>query len=148
MYGCTDRAKATAYLTLVRPSLECCNVVWTLYTAKNINLIESVQCRAARWIKSYFDPLTFQWTKSSDECLRELEWPSLEQRHNYACVTMLYAILNKFTPIKFSDYFQINDLPTQSHPLTIRCLPSSINAFRHSFLSIQYLCGIRSLLIC
>ena len=81
--------------------------------------------------KSYFDPLIFQWTKSSDECLRELEWASLEQRCNYACVTMLYAILNKFTSIKFSDYFQINDLPTRSHPLTIHCLPSSINAFRH-----------------
>ena len=68
MYGCTDRAKATAYLALVRPCLEYCNVVWTLYTAQH---------RAAKWIKS---SLTFQWTKSSDECLRELEWPSLEQR--------------------------------------------------------------------
>ena len=47
MDGCTDRAKATAYLILVRPCLEYCNVVWTLYTAKNINLIESVQRRAA-----------------------------------------------------------------------------------------------------
>ena len=27
MYGYTDRAKATAYLTLVRPCLEYCNVV-------------------------------------------------------------------------------------------------------------------------
>ena len=93
MYGCTDRVKATACLTLLRPFLEYCNVVWTLYTAKNINLIESVQRRAARWIKSSFYSLTFQWTKSSDECLRELEWPSLEQRCNYACVTMLYAIV-------------------------------------------------------
>ena len=52
MYGCTDRAKALAYLALVRPCLEYCNVVWTLHTSKNIDLIESVQCRAARWIKS------------------------------------------------------------------------------------------------
>ena len=109
------------------------NLLQQSIAAKNTNLIESVQRRAARWIKSYFDPLTIQWTKSSDECLRELEWPSLGQRRNYGCVTMLYAILNKLTPIKFSDYFQINDLLTRSHPLTIRCLPSSINAFCHSF---------------
>ena len=51
----------------------------------------------------------------------------------HACVTILYTILNKLTPIKFSDYFQINDLSTCSHPLTVHCLPSSINDFRHSF---------------
>ena len=46
---------------------------------------------------------------------------------------MLYAILNQFTPIKFSDYFQMNNLPTRSHSLTIHLLPSSINAFRYVF---------------
>ena len=102
-----DRAKIAAYLTLFRPCFEYCNVVWTLYTAKNIK-IESVQHRAAKWIKSSFDPFTFQWSKSSDVCLRELGWPSLERRRNYACITMLYAILYKFTPIKFSDCFQLN----------------------------------------
>jgi len=133
MYGCTDRAKAMAYLTLVRPCLEYCNVVWTLYTAKNINMVESVQRRAARWIKSSFDPSTFQWSKSSIDCLRELGWPSLEQRRRYACIVMLYTILHELAPIRFADFFQLNDLSTRSHPLTIRCLPSSINAFRHSF---------------
>jgi len=64
VYGCTDREKAAAYLTLVRPCLEYCYVVWTLYTAKNINMLESVQRRTAKWIKSSFDPLTFQWYKN------------------------------------------------------------------------------------
>jgi len=59
MYGCTDRAKAAAYLTLMRPCLEYCNVVWTLYTTKNINMIESVQCRAAKWIKVLLTHLLF-----------------------------------------------------------------------------------------
>jgi len=53
--------------------------------------------RAAKWIKSSFDPLTFQWSKTSDVCLKELAigWPSLEKRRYYACITMLYAILHK-----------------------------------------------------
>ena len=38
VYGCTDRAKALAHLALERPHLECCNVVWTLHTSKNIDL--------------------------------------------------------------------------------------------------------------
>ena len=89
MFGFTDRAKALAYLALVQPHLEYCYVVWTLYTSKNIDLIESVQHRAAQWIKSSFDRTNFCWTKSSSECLDELKWPSLELRHNYVCCTAL-----------------------------------------------------------
>ena len=133
MYGCTDRAKALAYLVLVQPHLEYCNVVWTLHTSKNIDLIESVQRRAARWIKSSFDCTAFRWTKSSSECLGELEWPPLELKCNYMCAVLLYAILYNFTLINFSDYFQLNDSPTHSHPLTILPLLSSINAFCYSF---------------
>ena len=93
MYGCTDRAKALAYLALVRPCLEYCNVVWTLHTSKNIDLIESVQRRAARWIKSSFDSTTFQWIKSSSECLDELRWPSLELRRNYILCVLYCSML-------------------------------------------------------
>ena len=52
MYGCTEKAKTLAYLALVRPPLEYCNVVWILHTSKSIDLLELVQRRAARWIKS------------------------------------------------------------------------------------------------
>ena len=82
---------------------------------------------------SSFDSITFRWTKSGSEYLNELRWPSLKLRCNYMCVVLLYAILNNFTPVKFSDYFQLNDFSTRSHPLTILPLPSSINAFRYSF---------------
>ena len=94
MYGCTEKAKTLAYVALVRPRLEYCYVVWTLHTSKNIDLLESVQRRAARWIKSSFDPLTLQWTKSSNECIRDLGWPSLELRRNYTCVILLYTIFD------------------------------------------------------
>jgi len=133
MYGCTEKAKTLAYLALVRPCLEYCSVVWTLYTSKNVDLIESVQRRAARWIRSSFDPLTLQWTKSSNECIRELGWPSLELRRHYACIVMIYAILNNFTPINFYEYYRLNKLSTRSHSLTIYPIPSSINAYRYSF---------------
>ena len=53
MFGCTQEAKADAYRALVRPCLECACAVWTPYTVHDIDLLESVQNRAARWIKSY-----------------------------------------------------------------------------------------------
>ena len=57
----------------------------------------------------------------------------LELRRNYACVLLLYTIFNNFTPIKFSDYFQLNELTTRSHLLTIYPISSSINSYRYSF---------------
>ena len=113
-----------------------------------LTCLKSVQRRATWWIKSSFDSTTLRWTKSGSECLNELRWISLEPRHNYMCVVLLYAILNNFTPIKFSDYFQLNDFSTHSHPFMILPFPFSINAFRYSFLLTQYFYGIQSLLIC
>ena len=55
MYSCTDGAKSLAYKALVRPCMEYGSTVWSPHTAKNINLLESVQRRAARWIKSKYD---------------------------------------------------------------------------------------------
>ena len=96
MHGCTDRAKALAYMALVWPCLEYYNVVCTLHTSKNLDLIESVQHRAARWIKSSFDSTIFRWTKSSSECL-ELRWPSLEMKRNYMCVVISVVLVMPFT---------------------------------------------------
>ena len=124
--------------------LEYCNVVWTLHTSKNIDLIESVQHRAARWIKSSFDSTTLRWTKSGSECLNELRWPSLEPRHNYMCI----VLLSNFTPIQFSDYFQLNVFSTCSHPLMIYHFPLPSMHFVIHFLLTQSFSGIQSLLMC
>ena len=69
MYGCTVKAKSLAYKALVRPCLEHGCTVWSPYTSKDISMLESVQRRAARWIKSKYDPNLYKWTKSSDVCL-------------------------------------------------------------------------------
>jgi len=87
---------------------------------KNKSMFESVQHRAERWIESKCNPSTYQWTKSSDVCLEELKWPTLEYcRYYYAAILMLYSILHDFSPLSFEQYFQINALPERSHPLTL-----------------------------
>ena len=133
MYGCTQEAKINAYRALVRPYLEYACAVWAPHTARDIDLLESVQHRAARWIKSFWDPTAFQWSKSSAICVGELGWPSLKVRRNYFSVWTLYCILHKTTAIDFSRYFHFNTLATRSHSLTLNLLPSTINAFRYSF---------------
>ena len=133
MYGCTQEAKINAYKALVRPYLEYACAVWAPYTAHDNDLLESVQNRAARWIKSFWDPTAFQWSKSSAICVGELGWPSLKVRCNYFSIWTLYCILHKTTAIDFSRYFHFNTLATRSHSLTLNLLSSTINAFRYSF---------------
>ena len=79
----------------------------TLHAHDN-DLLESVQNRAARWTKSFWDPTAFQWSKSSAICVGELGWPSLKVRRNY------FSILHKTTAIEFSRYFHFNTLATRS----------------------------------
>jgi len=138
MYGCTG--KANNYHTWILCDLVLNFVVLCGLSThlRSVDLIVSVQHRAAWWIKSSFDPLTLQWTKSSDECIRELGWPSLELQCNYACIVMLYAMLNNLTPITFSEYYWLNKLSTRSHPMMIYPIPYYINSYHYSFLWILH----------
>ena len=72
MYGCTQEAKIIAYKAIVRPYLECACAVWAPYTVHGNDLLESVQHRAARWIKSFWDPSALRWSESSAICVGEL----------------------------------------------------------------------------
>jgi hypothetical protein len=45
---------ATAYTTLVRPSIEYASSVWDPYTRNNIHQLEAIQRRAARFVCNNF----------------------------------------------------------------------------------------------
>ena len=96
-------------------------------------IFESVQRRAARWIFSTWNPQLHQWSKSSDDCVSELKWPSLQSRRQFLSLSILYDIWKGRTGINFNDYFEFNTLSTRSHSLTLKLLSSTINAFRYSF---------------
>ena len=98
---------------------------------KDKAVLESVQRRAARWINSRYDPTTYWWTKSSEMCLEELKWRTLEHHRHYDTVLILYSILCGFSPISFNQRFQINSFPTRSHPLMLMVNNSTINAYRY-----------------
>ena len=130
MYSSSPIAKAIAYKCLIRPHLEYACQVWSPYTNKNINLLESIQRRASRWIYSKWNPLLCTWTKSSDECIAKL---TLERRRQYLSVVTAHNIIHHRTCIHSPNYFQFNTTVTRGHPLTLNLPTSTINAFRHSF---------------
>jgi hypothetical protein len=70
--NCPQRAKIQAYNTFVRPSLEYASTVWDPHTQANINKVESIQRRVARFVTNNYDPRA-----SVTTLLQDLNWPTL-----------------------------------------------------------------------
>jgi site-specific DNA-cytosine methylase len=71
--NCPQRAKTQAYNKFVRPSLEYASTVWDPHTQTNINKVESIQRRAARFVTNNYDPRA-----SVTTLLQDLNWPTLQ----------------------------------------------------------------------
>jgi len=56
MYSCKREIKSNAYFIYVRPILEYAVCCWTPYTKRNINKLELVQRRAARFVMKDYHP--------------------------------------------------------------------------------------------
>ena len=79
-----------AYKSIVRPSMEYACEVWIPHTEKDCALLDAIQNWAARWIlKSWWDPKSLRWTKSSRDCVLTVNWPFLSTRQMYFIIMFL-----------------------------------------------------------
>ena len=133
MFGCDSEAKCRAYKAIVRPLMEYACVVWSPHTAKDVNLLEAVQRRAARWAcGSRWDPSTCSWSLSHDTCYQKLHLPALCTRRDYLSVCTFQDIRHNGS-VPFLNYCTYNTLPTRSHYLSVIPPLSTINARRYSY---------------
>ena len=97
--SCPLQVKESCYKIMVRPIMEYACRVWSPYTKKNIQTFETVQRRAARFVKNdYFN------FSSVTAMMQDLEWPTLEERRWVTKVTMLVKILNDIVCIPADQY--------------------------------------------
>ena len=74
-----------AYTALVRPTVEYANSVWDPHLQKDINKLEMIQRRSARYVTN-----RYHYTSSVETKLQKLQWPTLEERRMKARFTLLY----------------------------------------------------------
>ena len=96
--GSPKNLKKTAYISMVRSSLEYAAVVWDPHLSKHKYNLEKTQRKAARWICSDYGRQS-----SVTRMLEQLSIEPLEDRRRASRLTFLYKILNDRVALSPSD---------------------------------------------
>jgi len=127
---CPIDIKTNCYNCMVKPVLEYASIIWSPYTQKNVDLVEAVQRRSARFIFNKYSQYS-----SVTEMLNKLRFKTLADRRNDLKLTMLYKIVNELVDIDTRDILspRPSTHDTRGHYLRFLQLPTRINAYHHSF---------------
>ena len=129
LYHCAPSVKEKLYLTLVRPHLEYAAASWDPYTKKNIDSIERVQKRAARFVVN-----TYGKDTSISTILKELKWTPLQARRKCHRLTSLYKILNGHLDINHGNLIKSKPARIRrGHSLQFQQQRTNSDAFANSF---------------
>ena len=96
---CPENIKEQAYKSLVRPHLEYASTVWSPHQKYQIDKLEAVQRKAARFIKNC-------WSREQGtvtELLADLKWDTLQVRREKARLLMFYKATHGLVDIPLPD---------------------------------------------
>ncbi|KAL8604766.1 hypothetical protein ACOMHN_017731 [Nucella lapillus] len=110
--SCSTPVKAATYTTMVRPVLEYASAVWDPPLQIDINKLERVQRRAARYAtNTYMEQAPGTVTR----LLQDLRWDTLENRRSSTRLQMLYKINNKLVDLNKSHFYRQADGRTRGN---------------------------------
>lgn len=139
---CPEQLKETAYFALVRSVMEYSCTIWDPYLKGDIEQLDKVQRRAARFVKGKYYNHTAQFVKgkirynniSVSTLLQELRWMPLKDRRKTLRLTLMYKVVNNLIAVPTSDILTPTDTRTRSaHQHCYKHLTSSTNQYKHSF---------------
>ena len=127
--GCPKKLRDTAYISLIRPALECSCSVWHPHKKSNKDKIEKVQRRAARFVSN-----NFRRKASVSEMLHELGWQSLDGRRQDQRLVLFFKIINGLASVETEDILTPADSRTRkNHSFKFKHLQANCDSYRYSF---------------
>ena len=95
MKDCSMDVKKKAYTALVCPLLEYAAPAWSPHLHRDIDMLEKVQKRAARWVcGTSWDTQHQRWFHSYSDLCHKLKWISLHNRRTLLCHYQTYKIVH------------------------------------------------------
>ena len=126
---CPKEVKVTAYKTLVRPILDYASVVWDPHHQCDVDKVEAIQRRAARFCMA-----DYSHESSVTDMLDDLNWPLLTNRRKQSRLTMLYKINNNLVSISKDNLIPPHRLNTRyKHDLNFQIPFAKKNIYKYSF---------------
>ena len=132
LYNCPPEVKKQAYISLVRPTLEYAASCWDPHHQKDIDTLEAVQRKAARFISNNFRRRT-----SVTALLTNLDLKSLQQRREASRLSMLYKLHHNQVQIQIPDHFIGQDISTMKtrskHEGRYHLITPRTDTYKYSF---------------
>ncbi len=127
--GTSVNSRNTIYKAIVRPHLEYCSTVWDPANRKDIEKLESVQNKAARFVMQ-----RHRRTESVTEMKRSLEWQTLQERRFVSRQKVFYKTIHDKHALKVPPYIAQPAVQLRRHhSYTYNVVRSNVNAYRLAF---------------
>ena len=126
---CSKSLKETAYISLVRSVLDYASVVWDPYQKKDIDRLEGIQRRAARFVCNDYGKYS-----SVTKMMEDLKWQPLSERRRDQRLVLLYKIVHGLVAIPADQLFKYNTRPSRTqHHRAIKVVTCNTEIFKNSF---------------
>ena len=102
---CNRKFKETAYISLVLSLFDYSSTVWDPHLQKDIDRIENVQRRAAKFIYSDYKRTAM---------MNELGWKPLNERRKEQRLVLLFKIVNDLVAIPADNNIEYNQRPSRT----------------------------------